>query len=60
MNERNEEGIIRKASSGFYYVQCGQELVTLPGPGENSATKNKLPWWGTGWPLRFKRMAPVR
>lgn len=34
MNERNEEGIIRKALSGFYYVQCGQELVTCRARGK--------------------------
>lgn len=34
MSERKEEGIIRKALSGFYYVQCGGELITCRARGK--------------------------
>lgn len=34
MSERKEEGIIRKAISGFYYVQCGGELITCRARGK--------------------------
>ena len=34
MNQKKEEGIIRKALSGFYYVQCGQSLITCRARGK--------------------------
>lgn len=34
MSERKEEGTILKALSGFYYVQCGQELITCRARGK--------------------------
>lgn len=34
MSQRNQEGIIRKALSGFYYVQCGQEEITCRARGK--------------------------
>ncbi len=43
MSERKEEGIIRKALSGFYYVQCGGGADHLPGPGKIPLSKTKPP-----------------
>ena len=34
MSERKEEGIILKALSGFYYVQCGDQLITCRARGK--------------------------
>ena len=41
------EGIIRKALSGFYYVDDGTSLTACRG-GEAPATPRSRPWWGPG------------
>ncbi len=34
MSEKKRTGVIRKALSGFYYVQCGEEMVTCRARGK--------------------------
>ena len=34
MSMTRDEGVIRKALSGFYYVQCGGDLVTCRARGK--------------------------
>ncbi|MFQ9410295.1 MAG: hypothetical protein ACLR1T_03575 [Evtepia gabavorous] len=55
MSQTRVEGTIRKALSGFYYVQTEQTLVTCRARGKFRYQK-ATPWWGTGWPLPSSRM----
>ncbi len=53
-----DEGVILKALSGFYYVQCGGDLVTCRGRGKLRHQKSP-PWWETGWSSPASRTGPV-
>ncbi|MFR6380557.1 MAG: hypothetical protein ACLUNZ_13015 [Evtepia sp.] len=56
---RNDQGTIRKALSGFYYVQTDDGLVTCRARGKFRYQKRSPPWWGTGWPSPSRTTAPV-
>ena len=58
MSMTRDEGVIRKALSGFYYVQCGGDLVTCRARGKFRYQKI-TPWWGTGWSSPASRTGPA-